>query len=396
MNVPRRLDFDWAATAPLRDVARDALLAGLDAGIGNASSLHEPGRRARALLTAARRAIANAFAAERDDALFTGNGSEANLLALAGATLALPRERRHVLVAPIEHPSVLEPLAALAKAGEIALEHLAVDGGGRVDPEAVAARIRPDTGLVSVALANHELGTIQPVARIAALARARGVLVHSDAAQAVGKLPVTLDALGVDLLTASAHKFGGPRGVGIVVRRPGVALHSPLSSGRQEGGLRGGTEDVAACSAAAAALGAAVADQPALAARLAALTDLLRRELRRRLPDVTFHSPERDALPGLLNASWPDLSGAWLVAALDQRGVSASHGAACSSLAALPSHVLEGVGAGERARNAVRLSMGWSTSREDVVELVERLRDAVAALRDAALFSPSQNRGNSV
>jgi cysteine desulfurase len=395
LDAPRPLYFDWAATAPLSDVARAALVAHLGPELGNASSLHEPGRRARAALTAARRAVAAALGVGRDDIVFTGNGSEANLLAVVGAGRALPRERRHVLVSPVEHPSVLEPLEALAKSGEIELEKLPVDGAGRVDPADVAARLRPTTGLVTVMLANHELGTIEPVEEIAKLARGRGALVHSDGAQAVGKIPVRLHSLGVDVFTASAHKFGGPRGVGILARRPGVRLASPLSGGRQEHGLRGGTEDVAGCTAAAAALSAAVAGQPALAARLAELTALLRGELQRALPDLSFHSPLQGAVPGLVNVSLPDLEGPLVVAALDQRKVAVSHGAACSSLAALPSHVLVAAGAAARARHSVRLSMGRTTTRADVLDLVARLVDAVAAMRDAATFSSSQNRGNS-
>jgi len=399
---PRPLYFDWAATAPLRDEARARLLELLAPEFGNAASAHAAGRRAHAALTTARRSIAEALGVARDDVVFTGNGSEANLLALVGAARALPRERRHVLVSPIEHPSVLEPLLKLEQRGEIELEELAVDRDGRVDPGEVAARLKPSTGLVSVMFASHELGTIEPVAEIASIAHARGALVHSDASQALGRVPSRVDLLGVDLLTASAHKFGGPRGVGLLVRRgPGVSLESPLAAGRQERGLRGGTEDVAGCAAAAAALHAALAQQAELASRLAELAAFFVGELVRRLPDATLHSPRARVVPGLVNFSLPDLPGAWVVAALDQRGVAASHGAACSSLAALPSHVLAAVGAGSRARNAVRVSMGWTTTRADVQELIARLCAAVAALRGgvvtlrgASTFSPSQNRGN--
>jgi cysteine desulfurase len=208
-------------------------------------------------------------------------------------------------------------------------------------------------------------------------------------------LPVTLGELGADLVTAACHKFGGPRGLGLLVRLPRVALSSPLSSGRQEQGVRGGTEDVAACAAAAAALAAATAERVILASRLAELSALLVGSLRRGFPDVAIHSPLDDALPGLVNFSLPDLQGPWIVAALDQRGVAVSHGAACSSLAALPSHVLLAVGAEARARNAVRVTMGRTTTRDDVEELVVRLHDAVVAMRSASTFSSSQNRGNS-
>ena len=381
------LYFDWAASAPLRDEARAVLLEHLDPRfgptIGNASSLHSFGRAAQNALTVARRSIGVALGVGRDEVLFTGNGSEANLLAVVGAARALLPGRRHVLVTPIEHPSVLEPLEALAKAGEIELETLAVDREGRVDPDEVERRVRPATGLVSIMFANNEIGTIEPIAAIARRMRTRHVLFHCDASQAVGKVAVQFAELGVDLLTASAHKFGGPRGVGIVLKRSDVALSSPLSSGRQEHGLRGGTEDVAACAAAAAACVAAVAEQPQLATRLAALTTDLRAALVRALPDVSLHSPERYGVPGLVTFSLRKCDGAWLVAALDRFGVAVSHGAACASRAALPSHVLVAIGAGDAARGAVRISMGRTTTRADLDSLLARLVRAATDLARA-------------
>lgn len=381
------LYFDWAASAPLRDEARAVLLDQLDpdsgARFGNPSSLHSFGRAAHQQLTAARRAIATALHARRDEVHFTGNGSEANLLAAVGAARALPAGRRHVLVSPIEHPSVLEPLTALAKEGAIELELLVVDRAGRVDPAGVEPRLRPATGLVSLMLANHEIGVVEPVAAVARVLRPRGVLLHSDASQAVGRIPVRFDELGVDLLTASAHKFGGPRGVGLVLRRDGVALASPLSSGRQESGLRGGTEDVAACAAAAAACVAAVAEEPRLGPRLRALGEQLEERLRAAWPDVSLHSSARCGIPGLVNFSIAGVAGAWLVAALDRVGVAVSHGAACESRAALPSPVLLAIGADDAARGAVRVSMGRTTTSDDLDSLLERLARAVADLARA-------------
>ena len=382
----RRLYFDWAATAPLRDEARDAWLECAAPGFGNASSQHEWGRTAKGALQRARRTFSEALGADRDDLFFTGNGSEANLLAVEGALGALPPTRRHVLVSPIEHPSVLEPLERLATRGEIELERLPVDPSGRVDPGTVASRCRPTTGLVCVMAANHEVGTVEPVAEVAAALRPTGALLHCDATQAIGKLPASLAELGCDLLTGSAHKFGGPRGVGFVARRRGVALKTPLSPGRQEQGARGGTEDVASCVAAAAALTAALAERAVVAARLAGLSTLLVARLRARLPDVTLHSSSENALPGLVNFSFADLRGDWLVAALDQRGVAISHGSACASLAALPSPVLAAIGARDRATNSVRASMGRLTTSDDVEEVATRVHDVVVSLRAREVF----------
>jgi len=242
--------------------------------------------------------------------------------------------------------------------------------------------VKPATGLVSVQLANNEIGTVEPVAEIARRLRPRNVVLHSDASQAIGKTTVRFDELGVDLLTASAHKFGGPRGVGIVLKRDGVALRSPLSGGRQESGLRGGTEDVAACTAAAAAATAAVAEQPALAERLAALAAEFRTQLRSMWPAVTIYSPEGSVVPGLVNFALPGVRGDWLAAALDRVGVAVSHGAACASRAAVPSHVLLAIGA-DAPRGAVRVSMGRTTTRADLDSLLARLRRAASSVAHA-------------
>lgn len=380
-----RLDFDWAATNPLRPEARAALLEALDEGVGNASSAHAAGRRARALVQSARRAFAAALGAQRDDVFFLGSGSEANLVALEGALAAGEDRCPHVLASAVEHPSVLEPLRRLEARGAIELELIPVDARGRVDPAGAAARLRPTTRLVSVMLANHEVGTLQPVAAIAAALaaarRERPPLLHCDATQACGKLPTSLTDLGADLLVVTPHKFGGPRGVGVLARRAGVRLATPLSPGRQEQGLRGGTEDVAAIHAAAAALGAALATREATAARLAAGCARLTEGLARALPDASFHSDPQSGAIGIVNLSLPDLRGEWLVAALDLRGVAVSHGAACASLASLPSHVLVAMGAADRAANSLRISFGGSTSDADLDSLVGHVRAAVVQLR---------------
>lgn len=381
MADSRRLYFDWAATAPLRDEARAAWLACSGEAFANASSQHEGGRTAKAALQRARRTFADALGCARDDLFFTGNGSEANLLGLEGAISALPAERRQVLVSPIEHPSVLEPLERAARAGRIELERLAVDSSGRIDPEKVEASCRPTTGLVAVMAANHEIGTVQPVAALAARLRPRGVLLHCDATQAIGRIATSLPALGCDLLVVSPHKFGGPRGVGVLARRNAVALQSPLSPGRQEQGQRGGTEDVASVVAAAAALTATLAETAIEAPRLVALATRFVAALRARLPDVTLHSHGEYALPGFVNFSLPDVRGDWLVTALDQLGVAVSHGAACSSLAAIPSPVLVAIGARERAEQSLRVTMGRTTTRDDIDQLLERLHAAVVQLR---------------
>ncbi len=376
-----RLYFDWAATAPLRPEAKAALLEALGDDYGNASSAHAFGRHARAALQRARRTFANSLEVARDDLFFLGNGSEANLVALDGSVSALKRNRRHVLVSAVEHASVLETLEHTARRGEIELETLPVDRFGRVAPAELARRCRPTTGLVSVQLANHEIGTLQPVAELAAVAHRHGARFHCDATQGAGKVALSLPALGVDLLVLSAHKFGGPRGVGVLARAPKVELRTPLSPGRQEQGLRGGTEDVASIVAAAAAWQSARDEQHELGSRLRELAARFVAQLSTELPDVTLHSSAEYGVPGLVNLSFEGLRGDWLVAALDALDVAVSHGSACSTLAALPSPVLAAIGAAERSTQSIRVSMGRATTHAAVDELVRRLHAAVVSLR---------------
>lgn len=369
------LYLDHAASSPLRAESRRAMLAFLDEGPGNASSSHQFGARARRALTAARRQIGEILGVGRDAVIFTGNGSEANLLALVGAVHGLPADRRHVLTSVVEHPSVRDTLRRLQEQGEISLEEVPVDAGGRLDPEDLERRFRDSTGLVSLMWANNELGSLQPIEPVARAARARGITVHSDAAQAVGKIPVALLGSELDWLTFSPHKFGGPQGVGVLLRLSEAPLVSPLSAGRQEGGLRGGTEDVAAIVGTAAALYVAERARASEAVRLTRLRDDLRQRLQAAFPEVVLHSPAAECLPNLVNFSLPPVPGDWLVAALDRRGLAVSHGSACSSLATLPSHVLEAVGADELARTSVRVSFGPETRPSDLDRLVHELQE---------------------
>ncbi len=390
----RPLYLDYASTAPLRDEARSAMVDAWERTAGNPSSVHHAGRQSRQLLTQARRDLAQLLGCQRDEVVFTGNGSEANVLAVVGVCRALPEDRRHVLTTPIEHPSLLDALRDLDAQGEIRLTEVRVDESGRVHPDEILRQVQPETGFASIMLVNNELGTIQPVARIAASLADRDIILHTDASQAAGKIAFDAAALGAPLVTVSPHKFGGPCGLGILLVRQGVILQSPFSKNRQERGLRGGTEDVPSIAAAAAALQAASTDLLSEATRLTELANFLRTHLAEKFPEVVFHSPAEQVLPGLVNASLPGIEGAWLVAALDQKNVAVSHGSACSSRSELPSHVLEAVGAGELARSSLRVSMGRGSSRSDVEEFVDRLRFAVDDMRASGFFDGSQNRCN--
>ena len=368
----RRIYLDHNATCPLRANAREALAAAEELPLGNPSSAHEEGRRARRLLEEARERLAAAVGCARDELVFTSGGTESNVLALRAAGDGL------VLHAPIEHPSVLRPLAARGAA-----RALPVDGWGRVDPAAIARTAggeRP--ALLSVALANHETGVVQDVAALARAAHAAGALAHCDASQALGKWPLSFRDLDADLVTLSAHKLGGPPGVGALLVRKGTPLVPLLLGGEQEGGARAGTEPAALAVAFAAAAEEAVAQRAAAAARWRAWIAALRAGLRELEPALQWNSPEDEVLPNTLNASFPGRSGAVLVQRLDLEGVAVSHGSACATGSRQPSPVLLALGADERrARGALRFSVGPANAEGDVDEALARLR---RALRDVA------------
>ncbi|HTE05321.1 MAG TPA: cysteine desulfurase family protein [Planctomycetota bacterium] len=372
-----RLYLDHNASCPLRAEARAAIVDVLDDGqLGNPSSAHADGRRARARLESAREELARVLDCGRDEVLFTSGGTESNALALSAA----PPDRA-VLHAPIEHPSLLVPLAA--RPGAVAL---AVDGEGRVDPDEPArhAALRP--ALLTVALANHELGVVQDIRRLAAGARSAGMLVHCDASQAAGRLPLSFRELGVDLMTVSAHKLGGPVGIGALIARSGAPLRALLRGGEQEAGLRAGTEAVALAAGFAAAAAAAWRELPQAAPRWLAWCLQLRERIARMEPDATFNSPARGGLPNTLNVSFPGRPGSSLVHRLDLEEVSVSHGSACASGSLKPSPVLLACGAGEdRARGALRISVGPVNRPEDLVEFGVRLARVLSAVPPRAL-----------
>jgi cysteine desulfurase len=363
-----RLYLDHNATCPLRAVARAALIDALREPLGNPSSVHAEGRRARRQLEEARERLAAVLQCGRDEVVFTSGGTESNALALQGAGA--------VLHAPIEHPSVLRALEERGRA-------LPVDEWGRVDPGAIAraaGAARPV--LVSVALANHETGVVQDVPALARAAHAVGARMHCDASQALGKWPLSFRDLDADVLTLSAHKAGGPVGAGALLVRKGTAAHPLLRGGEQEGGWRAGTEAAALAQAFAAAAEEAVARQAQDAARWRAWIATLRAGLRALEPAVRFNSPEDAVLPNTLSASFPGRAGAVLVQRLDLEGVAASHGSACASGSRQPSPVLLALGADERrARGAVRFSVGPANAEGDVEEALARLG---RVLRDVA------------
>ncbi|XPP26161.1 MAG: cysteine desulfurase family protein [Leucobacter sp.] len=354
--------LDAAATAPLRPEARAAMIAALDAGLGNASSVHSAGHRARVIVDDARERIAAALGARPGEVVFTSGGTEANNLAVIGLALANPRGR-HLVTTPIEHPSVLESCRFLERVHGFEVSFVPVDASGLVDPAQVATVLREDTTLVTVGLANGEIGTVQPVPEIAALARARGALVHTDAVQAAATLPVSFGEGGwpgtaVDAMTIAAHKFGGAQGAGALLLRRQLRIEPVLHGGGQEGGIRSGTENVPAIAGLAAAVQAA---SQGIGTRALALTRSRDELIERVLAEVpgsrlTGHPAER--LPGHASFVVEGVSGESLLVALDAAGVAASSGSACAAGKDEPSPVLLAMGVDPvLAQTAIRFTL---------------------------------------
>ncbi|MGW0809216.1 cysteine desulfurase family protein [Nonomuraea sp. NPDC002799] len=364
--------LDYNATTPVDPRVSEAMLPHLSDLFGNPSSGHPYGRRPRAALQQAREQVAALIGARPHEIVFTASGSEADLLALRGAVLAALRPRPHVITQATEHPAVLESCRALERLHQTRVTVLPVGGDGVVDPAALAAALQtadtddgsgPGTVLVSVMAANNETGALQPLPDLAALAHAHGALLHCDAAQAVGKIAVDVEALGVDLLTVVGHKMYAPKGIAALYVRDGVALEPIVYGGGQEHGLRAGTENVSLAAALATAADLAARDladgEPA---RLAALRDDLHRRLADGLPGrVHLNGPLQERLPNTLNVSIDGVLGHDLLAAAPQ--LAASTGSACHSGTHTPSPVLTAMGLdADRALAAVRLSLGrWST-----------------------------------
>lgn len=375
--------LDYAATTPVRPEVREAMLPFFEARFGNPSSLHRWGREARVALEEARSRLAKVLGATASEVLFTRGGTEADNLALAGRARALPGAA--VVCSAIEHQAVLATTRALERTGT-ALHLLPVDGNGVVRLEALDILLKERPAVVSVMWANNEMGAIQPVAQLAERCRAAGVAFHTDAVQALGKLPVRVDEVPVDLLSVSAHKLGGPKGVGALFVRKGTPLEPLLYGGGQERKLRPGTEDVAGAVALAVAAELATQERDSEMRRLEALRDRLETGLRERVPELVVNAAGAQRLPTISNVSVPGADSEALLLTLDLEGIAASSGSACASGAVEPSHVLSAMGVPpEVAGPSVRFSLGRGTTEEEIERvivafppLVERLRALVA------------------
>ena len=385
--------LDHAATTPMLPAAAEAMAALLTEP-GNASSLHAAGRRARRIAEESRETVAAALGARPSEIVFTSGGTESDNLAVKGlfwARRAADPRRRRVLVSAVEHHAVMDPAEWLAREQGADVVFLPVDGVGRVTPDGLrqALELAPDeVALVSIMSANNEVGTVQPVAELAAVAHEAGIPFHTDAVQAVGQLPIDFAALGVDAMTVTGHKFGGPIGAGVLVLGRDVDCVPVLHGGGQERDVRSGTLDVAAIAGLAVALEHAVTDQSERAARLAALRDDLVTRVLTAVPDAVLNGdPRLDAthrLPGNAHFSFPGCEGDALLMLLDARGIECSTGSACSAGVARPSHVLLAMGHDENhARSSLRFSLGHPSAPADVDALIDAIAPVVERARSA-------------
>jgi cysteine desulfurase len=377
-----RFYFDHNATTPPDPAVIAAVAQALAEDFGNASSVHHFGQRAKALLDEARTSVGQLIGAEPAEIVFTSGGTESDNLALRGAAEALePTGKRHLVTSSIEHEAVLNTVKALAKRGWTTTL-LPVDSTGIVSPGALAAAITPHTAIVSVMHANNEIGTIQPIADLAAIAHEHGALFHTDAVQSVAKIPVDVRALGIDLLSLSAHKFNGPKGAGALWIRRGTRLVSTMTGGKHERNRRGGTENVpgiAGMGAAARLAKAKLATEPA---RLAALRDRLERGILEGVSGTTLNGAPEPRVPNTSNISFDGVEAESLLIALDLEGFAVSTGSACSSGTLEPSHVLRAMNLpAHRTQNSIRFSLGAGNTQEQVDSLIAKLPGVVGKLR---------------
>ena len=389
----RMIYADNAATTRISAPARQAMLDAMDRFWGNPSSLHSPGQQANQALHAAREAVAKAIGAQPREIYFTSGGSEAdNQAIVSAARIGARKGKKHLVTTAIEHHAVLHTMEQLEKEG-FAVTYVPVDESGIVKAGNVRAALREDTALVSVMYANNEIGTIQPVAEIGVLCREAGVPFHTDAVQAVGHLPIDVTAQNIDMLSLSGHKFHGPRGVGALYVRRGVPLLPFIHGGAQERGLRAGTENLPAILGMAAALEDSCAHMAENSACVSALRDALIQRLSR-IPHAALNGDRENRLPGNVSFCFEGIEGESLLLLLDDKGVAASSGSACTSGSLDPSHVLLAIGRPhEVAHGSLRLTLDYDNTMEDVDHIAAAVEDVVGYLRNMSPVWKALQRG---
>lgn len=377
----KRIYLDHAATTPVDKSVVEEMLPFFTEEFGNPSSIYQEGRGARKAIEAAREKIAKAINADIREIYFTASGSEADNWAIKGIALKNQKKGKHIITSEIEHPAVLQTCAYLEKQG-FDVTYLPVDKDGLISLEDLKQAIRKDTILVSIMFANNEIGTIEPIKAIGEIVKAKGIIFHTDAVQALGNIPIDVKDLNIDLLSLSAHKIYGPKGIGALYIRKGVPIDSLIHGGAQERKKRAGTENTPQIVAFGKAIEIAMADLEKNARHLTTLRDRLIQGIMGKIPQVRLNGHPVKRLPGNVNLCFDYIEGEAILLSLDLIGVSASSGSACSSGSLDPSHVLLAIGLPVGiAHGSLRLSVGKSTSREDVDYVIEELVKIIERLR---------------
>ncbi len=385
----RRVYLDHNATTPVAPEVLAAMLPYFSEEYGNASSIHTFGQHARGAVEEARESVAELLGGRPAEIIFSSGGTESNNHAIFGAVGAAHGGPKHVITSAIEHSAVLDPCSALEKRG-VVVTVLPVDREGVVNPEDVRRAIRPETVLITIMLANNELGTIEPMEEIGKIAAQTGVTLHTDAVQAAGKIPIDVKKLGVHLLSISAHKLYGPKGVGALYVRKGTRLEPLLYGGHSERDRRPGTEDVSSIAGLGKAAELALTHMKEEGRRIAALRDRLENGLLERIPHARVNGCRARRTPNTTNLTLPFIEGESMVIALDLKGIACSTGAACSSGSVEPSHVLTAIGlAPEDARATLRLSLGHQTTDEEIDFALDTIPPVIDRLRQ---MSPTYKR----
>lgn len=385
-----RIYLDNAATTPVSPQVLEKMLPYFTEHFGNASSIYETGRDARKAVDAARRQAAAAINAKPQEIYFTAGGSESDNWAIKGAAFARRKKGNHIITTSVEHHAVLHTCQWLETQG-FEVSYLPVDEYGRVSARQVEEAITEKTILISIMAANNEIGTLMPIAEIAKVAKAHGILMHTDAVQAMGAVPVDVEAWGVDLLSLSGHKFHGPKGIGVLYIRTGVKLDSLVHGGAQERGRRAGTENLPAIVGIGEAMEIAAKNQPANAEKMTRLRDRLITRLLESIPDVRLNGHPTERLPGNVNISVRYIEGEALLLRLDLSGIAASSGSACTSGSLDPSHVLLAIGLPhEIAHGSLRFSLSDTSTEADVDAVAEVLPGIVGTLRDMSPIFPEK------
>lgn len=374
--------LDNSATTPLKKEVLDEMMPYLCEHYGNPSSIYKIGREAKAAIETARQKVATSIGADSKEIFFTGCGTEADNWAIKGIAQAKEKKGKHIITSKIEHHAVLHTLESLEKQG-YEVTYLNVDEYGKISLDDLRSAIRPDTILITIMAANNEVGTIQPIAEIGAIAKEHGVLFHTDAVQAIGSMEIDVKAMNIDLLSLSAHKFGGPKGVGALYARRNVLPAVFMHGGAQERARRAGTENVASIVGLGKAIELATSNIESKTAKIRAMRDRLIKEIPEKIPYIKLNGHPTDRLPGNVNFSFNFIEGEALLLMLDLNGIAASSGSACTSGSLDPSHVLLALGLPhEIAHGSLRLSIGESNTTEDIDYVLEVLPGIVQRLRD--------------